>query len=127
MEEKEICQYGSPIFLVLRWPFTLTSEYSWYQKPSTAIDVPSGQAIFATTRICDESNGLETVNNIGDEAFTLVFNDPLTKRENHQLVFRKNGFLVELKTNESRSAKTPCPCYEMDKLKKLAENVAGKL
>jgi hypothetical protein len=73
------------------------------------------------------SNGLSTVSSIGDEAFTLVFKDPLTKRENHQLVFRKNGFLVELKTNESRSAKTPCPCYEMDKLKKLAENVAGKL
>ena len=73
------------------------------------------------------SNGLQIVSNIGDEAFTLVFKDPLTKRENHQLVFRKNGFLVELKTNESRSAKTPCPCYEMDKLKKLAENVAGKL
>jgi hypothetical protein len=73
------------------------------------------------------SNGLSTISNIGDEAFTLVFKDPLTKRENHQLVFRKNGFLVELKTNESRSAKTPCPCYEMDKLKKLAENVAGKL
>jgi hypothetical protein len=73
------------------------------------------------------SNGLETVSNIGDEAFTLVFKDPLTKRENRQLVFRKNGFLVELKTNESRSAKTPCPCYEMEKLKKLATNVAGKL
>ncbi len=73
------------------------------------------------------SNGLQIVSNIGDEAFTLVFKDPLTKRENHQLVFRKNGFLVELKTNESRSVKTPCPCYEMDKLKKLAENVAGKL
>ncbi len=73
------------------------------------------------------SNGLQSISNIGDEAFTLVFKDPLSKRENHQLIFRKNGYLVELKTNESRSAKTPCPCYEIDKLKKLAENVADKL
>ena len=61
VEENESCQYGSPIFFVLRWPFTLTSEYSWYQKPSAAIDVPSGRAIVATTRICEESNGLDTV------------------------------------------------------------------
>lgn len=73
------------------------------------------------------TNELETIGNIGDEAFTLAFKDPLTKRENRQLIFRKNGFLVELKTNESRSAKTPCPCYKMEKLKKLAAGIAEKL
>lgn len=72
-------------------------------------------------------NGLEIATGIGDEAFSLNFPDPLSKRKNHQLIFRKKGFLVELKTNESRSIKTPCPCFEMEKLKILATKIANKI
>lgn len=75
----------------------------------------------------NSQNGFESVTGIGDEAFTLNFPDPLSKRKNHQLIFRKKGFLIELKTNESRSTKTPCPCYDMEKLKTLATKIADKL
>lgn len=71
--------------------------------------------------------GLKPLNGIGDEAFLLNFTDKLTGRNNIQLVFRKNGMVIELKTEESRSAKTPCPCYNAEKLENLAKAMALKI
>lgn len=68
--------------------------------------------------------GLKAVADTGDEAFTLDFTDKLTGRRNLQLVFRKGGMVIELKTEESRSTKTPCPCFDAAQLIGLAKAIA---
>ena len=71
--------------------------------------------------------GLKALNDIGDEAFMLDFTDKLTGRKNLQLVFRKGGMVIELKTEESRSTKTPCPCFDSTKLTRLAKAIASNI
>jgi hypothetical protein len=71
--------------------------------------------------------GLKALNDIGDEAFMLDFTDKLTGRKNLQLVFRKGGMVIELKTEESRSTKTPCPCFDAAQLTRLAKAIASNI
>lgn len=71
--------------------------------------------------------GLRMLKDTGDEAFLLEFTDKLTGRKNLQLVLRKAGMVIELKTEESRSTKTPCPCFDATQLSRLAKSIAANI
>lgn len=89
--------------------------------------VSDGTRSFDAMKKSNQSNGLSEIDNIGEAAFSLRFKDKLTGRQQEQLVFLKNNLIVELKTQQSRSPKTPCPCYDAEKLKKLAAAIAAKI
>ncbi len=72
-------------------------------------------------------NGLNAVAGIGDGAIALSFKDKLSGRQQEQLIFHKNNLLIELKAVESRSAKTPCPCYNAGQLQALAKQIVEKI
>jgi hypothetical protein len=72
-------------------------------------------------------NGLKAISGIGDGAIALSFKDKLSGRQQEQLIFHKNNLLIELKAVESRSAKTPCPCYNASQLQTLAKLIAEKI
>ncbi len=92
-----------------------------------AADEAGASRIFDRMKKDYSSKGLQAVTVAGAGAsFTLNFTDNLSKRQMHQLVFRKNNYVVELKAEESRG-KNPCPCYEMDRLQSLAAIIAAKL
>jgi len=71
--------------------------------------------------------GLQLLDGVGEQAFSLNFKDPLTKRQMHQIVFTKNNHLIELKSEESPDPKKPCPCFEIEKMKSLAKSIAEKI
>lgn len=92
------------------------------------IAVPTpGKADLSYVKKAYANKGIEKVNGIGDEAYTMNFTDELTKRQEHQLLFLKGNYLIELRTKESANKKTPCPCFEMEKLKKLGASIAEKI
>lgn len=86
-----------------------------------------GKADLSYIKKAYAEKGLKTVSGIGEEAYTMDFKDKLTGRQEHQLVFLKKNLFIELKTKESASTKTPCPCYSMENLKKLAIAIAAKI
>lgn len=86
-----------------------------------------GAASFNAMKKQNAANGLKELSEIGEAAFSLSFTDKLTGRQQEQIVFHKKNLLVELKTQESRSAKTPCPCFNASQLKSLAKAIAEKI
>ncbi|HMR91861.1 MAG TPA: hypothetical protein PKC69_06090 [Chitinophagaceae bacterium] len=99
----------------------------WGDELIFILTVSSGTASLNYMKREYAGNGIENLTGIGDEAISLNFKDKLSGRQQHQVIFRKNNYLIELKTTESTSSKTPCPCYDFDKLKKLAARIAAKI
>lgn len=89
--------------------------------------VSDGARSFNAMKKSNQSNELTEIDNIGEAAFSLRFKDKLTGRQQEQLVFLKNNLIIELKTQQSRSPKTPCPCFDAAKLQKLAAAIAAKI
>jgi hypothetical protein len=86
-----------------------------------------GKADLSYIKKAYADKGIEAVKGIGEEAYTMNFTDKLTGRQEHQLVFVKKNLFIEIKTKESASAKTPCPCYDLENLKKLGTAIAAKI